>query len=61
MFAEWMSLVNKQLAQQVKMEQPKLSHIFSTSTADTVFIVSLMQVHASLLVKFGDKQSPQKF
>lgn len=56
-----MSLVNKQLAQQVKMKQPKLSHIFSTSTADTVFIVSLMQIHASLLVKFGDKQSPQKF
>lgn len=37
MFAEWMSVMNKQMAQQVKMRQPKLSHIFSTSTADTVY------------------------
>lgn len=42
MFAKWMCLVNKQMTQQVKMKHSQLFSHFSTSTADVMFIISLI-------------------
>lgn len=42
MSAEWMSLGNKQMVQQVKMKPAPTFSYLSISTADVIFITSLI-------------------